>query len=472
MADFADFVNQLNSVINSTGGGEKAESAVESSPTPVVNVIVSPAAATTIPVVTTVTTVSGTVAVKKLKILIVSTHINQVNGYSKVVHNIIHQLSQQPWIEVVLFGTQRMVNADLGRKLPAGVRVIDGSALEKQKQAGFAFPELPGVISTEKPDVVFIYNDLSVVCGYIEEIRKAIQSRFFKIWAYLDITYLAPPQQMIDVLNRDVERIFCFTKSWKDALKAQGITRPVDVMNHGIDTKLIRAIPRELARQTLGLPKDVFLFTSLNKNIPRKRLDLLIMSFVRLIVKFPMKPIFMLVVADKGERGGYPLFEIFAREIKLAGVSIEMFGNRLLITANSTCYKDEDINLLNNCGNVGVSCAEGEGFGLCSFEQMAIGVPQIVPEINGYTEYCTPDNSTLIRPKSRYYVPMVQNIVTGEAQAVDPDDVAKAMEQYVFNEDLCKLHGKLAKETVASYTWDNCCAPLIKRLVAVRDDDD
>jgi glycosyltransferase involved in cell wall biosynthesis len=419
-----------------------------------------------------ITPLSTTISAKKIKVLIVSTHINQVNGYSKVVHNIIQQLSLHPWIQVVLFGTQRMTNAELGRKAPAGVRVIDGTAMEKQKQTGFAFSELPSVISAEKPDVVLIYNDLSVICAYIEEIRKAIQSRFFKIWAYLDMTYQAPPSHMVDVLNRDVERIFCFAKSWKDELKNRGITRPVDVMTHGIDSKIIRAIPRELARQTLGLPKDVFLFISLNKNIPRKRLDLLIMSFVRLIVKFPMKPIFMLVVADKGERGGYPLFEIFAREIKLTGASIEMFGNRLLITANSTCYKDEDINLLNNCGNVGVSCADGEGFGLCSFEQMAAGIPQIVPEINGYTEYCTTENSMLIKPKTRYYIPQIQNIVTGEAQAVDPDDVAKAMEQYVFNEDLCKLHGKLAKETVSEYTWEKCCAPLIRRLTSVRDDDE
>lgn len=459
MADFADFVNQLNSVINST----------DDTPVPVVevqskvsNVIAGP----------TTTSVIDAKPTKRVKIMIVSTHINQVNGYSKVVHNVIQQLSALPWIDVVLFGTQRMVNADLGRKAPSRVKVLDGSAMEKQKQAGFAFSELSGVIVAEKPDVVFIYNDLSVVCGYIEEIRKAIQSRFFRIWAYLDITYQSPPQQMIDVLNRDVERIFCFTKSWKDVLKTQGITRPIDIMNHGVDSKIIRSIPRDLARQTLGLPKDVFLFTSLNKNIPRKRLDLLVMSFVRLIIRFPMKPIFMLVVADKGERGGYPLFEIFAREIKLAGASIEMYGNRLLITANSTCYKDEDINLLNNCGNVGVSCADGEGFGLCSFEQMAVGVPQIVPEINGYTEYCTPDNSTLIKPRTRYYIPQVMNIVTGEAQAVEADDVAKAMEQYVFNEDLCKLHGKLAKETVSSYTWEKCCAPLVKRLISVQDDDE
>jgi hypothetical protein len=81
---------------------------------------------------------------------------------------------------------------------------------------------------------------------------------------------------MMDLLNRDVERVFRFTKSWKVVIKAQGITRPVDVMPHGIDLKQFRTIPRDLARQTLGLPKDMFLFTSVNKNISRKRLDLLV----------------------------------------------------------------------------------------------------------------------------------------------------------------------------------------------------
>lgn len=454
MSDLADFVNQLNAVINSSDSNVSTPNII-SQPTEVVSVVPNTGKST-----------------KKVKILIVSTHINQVNGYSKVIYNIIQQLSINQWIEVVLFGTQRLTNADLDRTVPANVKVIDGTALEKQKQVGFAFSELPKVILSENPDIVFIYNDLSVICAYIEEIRKVIQNRLFKIWAYLDITYEAPPQQMIDVINRDIQRVFCFTKTWKDSLKTYGITRPIDVMNHGIDFKMVRPISRELARQTLGLPKDIFLFTSLNRNIPRKRLDLLIMSFVRFITKFPMKPIFMLIVADKGDRGGYPLFEIFSREIKRLGATVDMFGNRLLITAASTCYKDEDINLLNNCSNVGVSCADGEGFGLCSFEQMAIGIPQIVPEINGYTEYCTPDNSILVKPSTRYYIPQVQNIVTGEAHAVDPDDVAKAMEQYVFNEDLCRLHGRLAKETVAKYTWDKCCVPLIKRLASVQEDDD
>lgn len=448
--DINDFVKELNMVVNSN-----QDVAVEK---PVVQPISN--------------TVANTVANKSIKILIVSTHINQANGYSKVVYNIINQLSQHNWIKVVHFGTQKIINGDIGRKYPQNVKVIDGTVLEKQKISGFAFSELPNVINSEKPDVVFIYNDIAVICGYIEEIRKSIQNRFFKIWAYIDMVYKNQPQGMIDIIKAEVERIFCFTKFWKDQLKLQGVTRPIDVINHAVDTKVLKSIPKDLARQHLGLPKDVFIFTSFNRNIPRKRLDIIIMAFVKLIVRFPMKPIFLLVVGDKGDKGGFQLFDIFANELKLANVNTEMYGNRLLITSSNTAYKDDDINLLYNSGDVGISCAEGEGFGLCTFEQMSLGIPQIVPEIHGHLEYCNDNNSLLVKPKLRYYIPQAYNTVTGEAQLVDSDDVSKAMERYVFDEDLCKLHGKKAKDTVNEYTWEKSCSILVKRLLALQDEED
>jgi glycosyltransferase involved in cell wall biosynthesis len=408
----------------------------------------------------------------KVKILIVSTHINQVNGYSKVAYNLIQQLATQPWIDIVHFGTQRMLTGDLGRVYPSSVKVIDGTAMEKEKQPGFALGELPNVIKAEKPHIVLIYNDLSVICAYLEHIRKSIENRFFKVWAYVDVTYAGIPPGMMDFLNRDVERVFTFTKSWRQVLKSQGITRPVEVIPHGVDPKQFRTIPRDLARQTLGLPKDMFLITSVNKNIPRKRLDLLVMSFVALIVRFPMKPIFMLIVADKGDRGGFPLFEIYARELKMRGADINHYGNRRIITSKDTCYRDDDINMLYNVGDIGVSCADGEGFGLCSFEQMSVGVPQVVPEINGYTEYCNANNSLLVKPTHRYYIPQGFNSVTGEAQMVNPEDVANAIQRYVTEEDLRGVHGKAAKETALSYTWEKAAAVLIKRLRAVQEEEE
>jgi glycosyltransferase involved in cell wall biosynthesis len=451
--DINDFVKQLNSIVN--------QDAPPSAPSPGAAALEPGAGASAAPLVG-----------KKIKVLIVSTHINQANGYSKVIYNIINQLAQQKWLDVVHFGTQKIQGGDVGRKYPSNVRAIDGTALEKEKRLGFAFSEVAGVINSEKPDVVFIYNDIAVISSYIEEIRKSIQNRFFKIWAYIDMVYQVQPQTMIDIVNRDVERIFCFSKGWKEQLKMLGITRPVDVIGHAVDTKIIRPIPRDLARQSLGLPKDIFMISSLNKNIPRKRLDILVMAFVKLIVRFPMKPIFMLIVADKGDRGGYALFDIFSRELKLAGASVDAYGNRLLITSSNTSYKDDDINLLYNCGDVGVSCADGEGWGMCTFEQMALGIPQIVPDILGHREYCTTDVCQVIKPRGRYYIPLAHSTTLGEGQLVDPEDVAKAMENYVFDEDLRKLHGKLGKEKVAEYTWEKSTATLIKRLRALQEEED
>lgn len=445
--DVTDFVKELNTVINSSQQITNVAPTEQS-------------------------IVGNTLAKKTIKVMIVSTHINQVNGYSKVITNVINQLSTNKWIKIVHFGTQPITNGNIGRKYPTDVKVIDGSALEKQKTLGYAFSELPGVILSEKPDIVFIYNDIAVVCGYIEEIRKAIQKRFFKIWAYVDMVYEAPQQGLIDNINRDIDRVFCFTKLWKEQLKSLGLTRPVDVMNHAANNTNLRPIPREIARQSIGLPRDVFLFTSLNRNIPRKRLDLLIISFVKLIVRFPLKPIFLLIVSNSNDKGGFSLFDIFARELNLSGAATETFGNRLLITLDNNRYTDDDVNIIYNCGDVGVSCAEGEGFGLCTFEQMSLGIPQIVPGITGHLEYCNEDNSQLIKPKHRYYIPQAYNTVTGEAKSVDPEDVSKAMERYVFDEDLRKLHGKLAKEKTSEYTWDKCCAILVKRLRALQDEDD
>lgn len=408
----------------------------------------------------------------KIKILIVSTHINQVNGYSKVIYNIITQLSKNDWIDVTHFGIQKIVNGDIGRKYPQSVKAIDGSSLEKTKSIGFAFAELNSTIASVNPDIVFIYNDMAIICAYIEEIRKLYHTRTFKIWTYIDIVYNSPPSNMIDILNRDVDRVFCFTKKWKQELKLGGIIRPIDVMNHGVDMNIIRKIPRELARKSIGLPTDIFLFSNINKNIPRKHLDLCIMAFTDLIVKFPLKPIFMFMLGDKGDKGGYSLFDIYANELKRHKVSVEMYGNRLLVASSNTAYSDADINTINNCADVGISCADGEGFGLCTLEQMSLGIPQIVPNINGYNEYCNENNSIMVTPNFRYYISNGHNNVTGEAFLVDPKDMSKAMELYLMDEDLRKLHSEREKLIPNIYTWEKCCSILIKRLKTVMDEED
>ena len=153
-------------------------------------------------------------------------------------------------------------------------------------------------------------------------------------------------------------------------------------------------------------------------------------------------------------------------------VSLDLYGNRLIITTQNLSFKDEDINLFYNAADVGITTADGEGFGLCQFEHMGVGVPQVVPDIGGFKEFCNVSNSSLVKPSVRYYVPNGFSPVGGEAHACQPHDVCLAMEEYVMNSDKRTEHGKQARAKVLSYTWKNSCEILLKRLETALDDED
>jgi glycosyltransferase involved in cell wall biosynthesis len=380
---------------------------------------------------------------------------------------------ESAWLETIHFGFQKIQQTpEQYRPYPPGMEVIDAAALEKPLQQGFGFAALPDVIRRKKPHVVMIYNDLAVVAQFVEAIRKSGIPRNFQLWVYCDQVYTVQNQMFLEILNRDVNRVFAFTPYWKQCLKDQGITRPVDVLLHGFSDKQFFSVPKELARRQLQLPNDIFLFLSLNRNQPRKRYDLLVMAFTELIVKYPTKPLFLLCVCDKGDKGGWWLFELFSRELKLRGVPIEQFGNRLIVTAKDMAFRDEEINLFYNAADAGISTADGEGWGLCNFEQMGVGVPQVVPDIGGFKEFCSSKNSVMVVPKHRSYLPTVQCPVGGEAAACDPHDICLAMEEYVLDSGKREAHGKAAKEAVLTYTWQRACEPLLRRLKQAREEDD
>lgn len=412
------------------------------------------------------TTTTSTNTSKKLNFMIVSTHAHQFTGYSKVSYHMIQQLARVPWLQVIHYGFQKFPQTPPGyRTYPSNVEVIDAAATEKDKpQQGFGYAALPDLIRKKNPHVVMIYNDMSVVTRFLEEIRKSGIPRNFKLWIYCDQVYNTQLQAFLDIINRDADCVFTFSNFWKKCLKDQGITRPLDIILHGFDPTSVFPIPKELVRKQLGIPNDAFLIMNMNRNQPRKRYDLLIMAFVELIVKYPTKPVFLMCICDKGEKGGWWLFEIFQRELKLRNVPVEMFGNRLMISAQDMVFKDEDINMFYNLADIGINTADGEGWGLCNFEQMGVGIPQVVPDIGGFKEFANADNSVIVKPKFRYYQPCVYSPVGGESNACDPHDICLGIEEYLLDSEKRQAHGKKARDTVLTYTWEKSTARLIKRL--------
>jgi hypothetical protein len=95
---------------------------------------------------------------------------------------------------------------------------------------------------------------------------------------------------------------------------------------------------------------------------------------------------------------------------------------------------------------------------------MGIGVPQVVPDVGGYKEYCNKENSVIVKPKYNYYLPSVYSPVGGEAHVCDPHDVCLAMEEYLNDSEKMKKHGAAAKEKGRGYTWELAVKELLVRL--------
>ena len=416
---------------------------------------------------------SASASATKLKFMLVSTHCQQYTGYSKVSWGILQQLARVPWLDVVHFAFQKFPNQkfpDNYRVYPSGIKVIDACAEEQPFEQGFGFKQLPDAIRKYTPDVVMIYNDMSIVGKFLMDIDKSGVPKNFKTWIYVDQVYTTQLQGYIDTLNMKAERIFAFTPYWRQCLKDQGVNRPIDVILHGFEPEMFKTLPRAQIRKEMKLPEEAIIYMSMNRNQPRKRYDILIIAFVELVVKYPTKPVFLMCICDKGEKGGFWLFEIYQRELKMRGVNIEQFANRLMISAQDMVFRDEDINTFYNLADVGVSSADGEGWGLCNFEQMGVGVPQVVPNIGGFKEFCNKNNSVLVETKHRYYQPMVYSPVGGEAHVMDPHDLCLGMEEYLLDTSKRLTHGQAAKKTVLGYTWERAAEPLIRRLKQTRED--
>jgi len=420
-----------------------------------------------------VTTVSLNGPQQKIKFLLVSTHCHQYTGYSKVSYGLIRQLAKLPWLAVTHYGFQKFPQqkfADNFRPYPSNVEVIDAAGGEQPFEQGFGFKQLPSVIDKVKPDVVMIYNDMSIVGKFIVDIDKSGIPKTFKTWVYCDQVYNTQLQGYLDMLNLKAERIFAFTSGWKQCLKDQGVTRPIDIILHGFESDVYKQLPRADIRKQLKIPEEAFVYLNVNRNQPRKRYDILVMAFAELVVKYPTKPIYLMCICDKGEKGGWWIFELFQRELKLRGVNTDMFANRLMLSSQDMVFTDDDINVFYNLADAGVNSADGEGWGLCNFEQMGVGVPQVVPNIGGFKEFCKPENSVLVEAKQKYYLPMVYSPVGGEAWAMDPHDLCMGMEEYVLDSEKLSAHGAAARNTVLGYTWERAAEPLIRRLRQEKED--
>jgi glycosyltransferase involved in cell wall biosynthesis len=224
------------------------------------------------------------------------------------------------------------------------------------------------------------------------------------------------------------------------------------VVGHGVDTSdffPLRGSPdghftsdgravakRQLFPEQPGLHK-AFLVLNANRAYQRKRLDLTIAGFAEFASSRTEAYLYLHTGRISSQQNA-----------QLSGLIAEsgVDGRVLLNTLNPTgaSLPIEQLNLLYNACDVGLTTAMGEGWGLVSFEHAATGAPQIVPDHTSFTENWTGAAEMLPHVGREHIFYELADMFV-----VSPHDVALALERL---HDNCSYRQRMAKAAYARST--------------------
>tara|TARA_B100001094_G_scaffold332758_1_gene406325 strand:- start:6434 stop:7624 length:1191 start_codon:yes stop_codon:yes gene_type:complete len=386
------------------------------------------------------------------KVCFICTHPQQYTGYSKVVYKILKYIDTSEY-EVSVYGFQRAneVPENYRNDLSEEIVVYDAAANEYPKAAGFNVSGINQFISLCRPEIIVIFNDAFVVSNFLNQI---IQGNYYKmqkkvkIIVYFDQVYEYTISNYIENFNKYVDELWAFTKGWETCILKQGLKIPTKVVTHASSSYVIS---KQEACKNLNLKCDTTYLLNLNNNQPRKRFDIFMMSLAIFFASNPDADLKVLITKDT-QTTGYNVIDILSRELINNG-SDKSIDDIIMFIEQSHTLTDTEINWLYNASDFGINTCDGEGFGLCNFEQASVGKPQIVSKVGGFKEFFNEDNSILINPITSLYLDQKDSI-GGKIEIIDPSEVAKAIELYYNNPELRKKHGTQSKDDLSVYSWE------------------
>lgn len=428
------------------------------------------------------------------RIMLCGTHpIGQTNGYSRVMYYISKYLGEKTDIDLTIYGFQKFIQSYtqtmIRNEIPQRVKIYDAFENENPKRNGFGENEIGGYIKKNPQDIIIIFNDYMITTSLIKTIINEC-GKFrnkFKIISYMDQVYTYQPKQYIEILNTYTDSIIAFTPYWKEIAYKLGIdkNKNIHVFPHGFDYKLYYPIPQNIARLFYGFDSKTFMVLNLNRNQPRKRWDTTLIAWAEFVErhynvnvakkltkndckinKHTSRPIKLVVGTLM--LGFWDLMDLFENEIKLRNVPMEYAKETLHFIENPQQLSDRDINILYNACDVGLNTADGEGFGLCGFEGLAIGKPQISSYVGGMRDFLSEEYSLIVKSKSRIYLDNRNAGISGCIEITDPSEYAEHFWRYFSSPELMEKHSKKGREYIlTNYKWNNIVDYFYNKIIPV-----
>lgn len=392
----------------------------------------------------------------KRKVLLCGTHPKQFNGYSKVVFELGNELAKCDDIDLTIFAFQNFYSEEdhtKERELPDNVKIFDAFAREEKGGKGFGEKLIKDFVEELCPDIVIVYNDVIIVSLMLKQLSQIKDKIPFKVVPYIDLVYQNEKKSYIDFIAKESDAIIAFTDHWKSELQIQEYDKPIHVLKHAFNKDNYFPIPKHIARKYFDIDQDDFIILNLNRNQPRKRWDLCIQAYVKFVSGHRNEKIKLLVMTNV--IGSWDLIQLLKFEGKKCDPPMDVgeLKNFFTFVQNPQKISDAEINVMYSVADIGWNTCDGEGFGLCNFEQAGVGKPQIVPNIGGFKDFFNKNNSLLIEPTIGVYGDTSKDSCGGFQELCTVDSYVEALETYYSNRELLNTHGKQARIDILKYRW-------------------
>lgn len=290
-----------------------------------------------------------------------------------------------------------------------------------------------------RPDVVLINHDPWIVARFLALAQDE------RLVAYLPIDGANIKDGA--ALNR-LDLALFYTRFGEQEARAGGYGGPAAMIPHGVNLDLYHPVDRREARERLGLGQlgDSYIVGNVNRNAPRKRIDLTIMAFARWVHEARLPDtVYLWLHMAKLDRGWdiVQLARFYDIEARLILTSHELTSFNGIAEA--------DMHLVYAAFDVQVSTTLGEGWGLTTMEGMACGVPQLAPDYSALGEWAR-EAAALVPCTSYMATPERVNTIGG---IVDQDGLVQMLQfLYESAEMRAELRTKgLALVSRPAYRW-------------------
>lgn len=369
------------------------------------------------------------------------------SGFARVTHSVLERL-RQTW-DVHVLG---MCYAGDPHSYPYPIypALLGGDNL--------GLGRVKNLVAHLKPDVVLVNHDPWVV----ERFAPAVTGVPMVAYCPVDAPNFRP--QAAHAMSELACTVFYTEFGEREARKA-GFTGHSRIVGHGVDTAIYHPVDRLEAMRMMNMashiPEDAYIVGCVNRNQPRKRLDLTLSYFGQWVRKYQLPPNVRLYLHCAMEDVGWDIRQL-ARYFGVA--------DRMIATADlspHTGIPEAEMKFVYSTFDVQMTTTQGEGWGLPPMEGMACGVPLIAPKWAALGEWAM--NCAAFVPVSSIAVtPECINTIGGIA---DRDAYVEGLQQLYVNKSMRSelAEAGLARVREPRFTWDYVAEQFNKILLEAMD---